>query len=325
MDIRLHKELNRMPIKFEREIGIRFFKEVAYKFNKKHSLDEYVYMSNQELRELLNLKDTLDLKKFQKDFHDNDKGIFNAVMETPDGRSISGGLLLTEVDRDQTYIKVIINPLWKDFFYSKLDIDQWHSIKGKTKEIKALQLEKPQEEKLLNMMTSVINHSIKGKYSQRLLDLLMQFKGSGEFKMSWIKFREVLEIPSKYNGYDIDRRILNPAKVELLKAGIKITKIEKKKKGRSIDSIRILFKLEKSSKFKQSQGTESSKGDPKELRKSMTAPEISELRLYKNKVNGLVHKQLPPSQRQDFITKVEAAKTLEEVNDLVLRYDIKNV
>ncbi|MGB6128856.1 MAG: replication initiation protein [Psychrilyobacter sp.] len=303
-NIRLHKELNRKPIKFHKEIGIKFFKEVVYKFNQVNTLEGEIIISNQELRTLLNLRDTLDLKKFQKDFHDNDKGIFNTVLETSDGGTIGGGLFLTKVDGNQTNIKVRINPFWKDYFYSKLDIDQWHKAKGNNERIKSLECSQEEKIKLTNLMTTVINHNVKGKYSQRLMDLLNQFLSTGKFFMNWEEFKDVMEIPMSYKASNIDQQVFNPARKELLKIGLKITNINKIKKGRSIDRIEILFKLEKTEKIRK----ESNNGIEKTVIESkimnVFGVEKNRLRIKLGKINKL--------KLNSELEKIETAEKLEE-------------
>lgn len=251
--IRISKELNRNPIQFEKELNLKMYKEIVLKINQAHNLEQEYKFSNQELREKLGLRNKEELLHFQRYFHS--EGVDRKDVFILDEKfSIGGGVFSSKVYLDEGSIGFMVNPYWKKYFYSKLDIEKWHEVKGKTKEIRALPLEEPQKDKLLNMMTTVINHSIKGKYSQRLLDLLLQFKSSGIYFENWQKFRKVLEIPEKYRASDIDRQILNVAKKELLKANIKITKIDKIKKGRKIDRIEIFFKLESEPKFKQNQG-----------------------------------------------------------------------
>lgn len=317
MNLKLHKELNREPVKFEKELNIKMYKEIVLKINQSHSLEEEFKFTNQEIREKLGIRKKEELLEFQDFFHDegSKKKIFLG------DKSITGGLFLSMVD--DKGISFMINPYVKKYFYSKLDIDQWYQVEGKKEKIKALELKEEQQEKLLNMMTTVINHSIKGKYSQRLLDLLMQFKGSGVFTMKWTEFREVLEIPENYKPGNIDQRILNPAKVELQKAGIKITKIEKKKKGRSIDSIRILFKLENNPQSKQSKGTKPSKEKSEELREPMRAPINKELEEYKAEIIELSKKQVKDDFTRGLMTvKLRAASTKDQVNEVVREYNI---
>jgi hypothetical protein len=96
---------------------------------------------------------------------------------------------------------------------------------------------------------------LKGKYTKRLYTLLMKSKNpkkldTGKLIIKYDDFKERLEIPKSYKASNIDQKILSPAKTELLKANIKITKITKIKKGRAIDIIEILFKISEPKKSK---------------------------------------------------------------------------
>ncbi len=109
--------------------------------------------------------------------------------------------------KESKQIGAMINPYHKQFIHSKYDIENWHSVKGNPKKIEKLEIATNEKEKLLGLMTTFITNEIKGKYSQRLFDLLMQFRGS-----------------------DIENRTLNKAKDEFEKIGLIINRIEKIKK-----------------------------------------------------------------------------------------------
>ena len=69
--------------------------------------------------------------------------------------------------------------------------------------------------------------------------------------MNYNKFKELLEIPESYRACDIDNQILEKSKQEFEKIGLKITKIEKIKKGRSIETIKIKFDFERKKEEKK--------------------------------------------------------------------------
>jgi plasmid replication initiation protein len=167
-----------------------------------------------------------------------------------EGDLIGGGVFSTKIYTDNR-LGVMINPYHKQYIYSKIDIDKWHSVKGNHKKINALELAEEEKNKLTGMMTTFLSDEIKGKYTQRLLDLLMQYKGSGFFIMEWDKFKEILEVPKSYRARDIDKQIMEKSKEELEKIGLKITKIEKIKKGRSIETIKIKFDFERKKEEKK--------------------------------------------------------------------------
>ncbi len=58
--------------------------------------------------------------------------------------------------------------------------------------------------------------SIKSIYSKNCYRLLKQFKSTRFLKLPIEKFRNLLDIPEKYNMSDINKRVLNPIKKELI-------------------------------------------------------------------------------------------------------------
>ncbi len=245
--IKISKDLMQEPLKFEKELGLRFFKECILKFNQIEDLDKEIIFSFEELRQNFNLHNQLDFKEFMKFFHTEIDGRKN-IFTTDKGDLIGGGVFSTKIYVDRNEIGAVVNYYHKQYIYSKCDIDKWHSVKGNPKEINKLEIPKQEKEKLLGLMTTFIADEVKGKYSQRLLDLLMQFKKTGLFVMNYDKFKELLEIPKSYKACDIDKQILGKSKEEFQKIGLLITDIEKVKDGRSIKNIKIKFKFEEKKK-----------------------------------------------------------------------------
>ena len=245
--IKVSKDLMQEPLKFEKELGLRFFKECILKFNQIEDLDKEIIFSFEELRQNFNLHNQADFKEFMKFFHTEIDGRKN-IFTTDKGDLIGGGVFSTKIYVDRNEIGAVVNYYHKQYIYSKCDIDKWHSVKGNPKEINKLEIPKQEKEKLLGLMTTFIVDEVKGKYSQRLLDLLMQFKKTGLFIMNYDKFKELLEIPKSYKACDIDTRILGKSKEEFQKIGLLITDIEKVKEGRSIKNIKIKFKFEEKKK-----------------------------------------------------------------------------
>lgn len=245
--IKVSKDLIQEPLKFEKELGLRFFKECILKFNQIEDLDKEIIFSFEELRQNFNLHNQDDFKEFMKFFHTEIDGRKN-VFTTDKGDLIGGGVFSTKIYVDRNEIGAVVNYYHKQYIYSKCDIDKWHSVKGNPKEINKLEIPKQEKEKLLGLMTTFIVDEVKGKYSQRLLDLLMQYKGSGLFVMNYDKFKELLEIPESYRACDIDNQILKKSISEFKKIGLLISDIEKVKEGRSIKNIKIKFKFEEKKK-----------------------------------------------------------------------------
>ncbi|WP_162166970.1 replication initiation protein, partial [Campylobacter fetus] len=57
--------------------------------------------------------------------------------------------------------------------------------------------------------------SLSSKYTQTLYRLLKQFKSTGYRSIKWAEFIEIMDIPTSYRMFDIERQILNPAIAEL--------------------------------------------------------------------------------------------------------------
>ena len=67
--IKVSKDLMQEPLKFEKELGLRFFKECILKFNQIEDLDKEIIFSFEELRQNFNLHNQADFKEFMKFFH----------------------------------------------------------------------------------------------------------------------------------------------------------------------------------------------------------------------------------------------------------------
>ena len=238
-ELKIHKELNQEPIRFEKELGIKFYKECIFKFNKIEDLNKEIIFNFEELRNDFNLNNQDDFKEFMRFFHNEIDGRKN-VFKTDKGDLIGGGVFSTKIYTDNR-LGVMINPYHKQYIYSKIDIDKWHSVKGNHKKINALELAEEEKKKLTGMMTTFFSDEIKGKYTQRLLDLLMQYQGSGLFIMEWERFKELLEIPKTYKAGNIDQRIINPTKEELEKIHKKMISFCEKK-ANSDDEMKIKSK-----------------------------------------------------------------------------------
>ncbi len=307
--IRVSKELIQEPLKFEKELGIRFFKECILKFNQIEDLDKEIIFSFEELRHNFNLKNPEDFKEFMRFFHTEIDGRKN-VFTTDKGDLIGGGVFSTKIYVEENKIGAVVNYYHKQYIYSKCDIDKWHSVKGNPKEINKLEIPNQEKEKLLGLMTTFIVDGVKGKYSQRLLDLLMQFKGSGVFIMNYDKFKELLDIPKSYRASDIEVRIFEKSKEEFKKIGLLITDIEKVKEGRAIKNIKIKFKFE--DKRKKAEKTNNSNNES----------------LEKTDFTGLFGKIVMKIQKvfknnwMNYMGELEECKTLEELEKFIEKYKL---
>ena len=300
-ELKIHKELNQEPIRFEKELGIKFYKECIFKFNKIEDLNKEIIFNFEELRNDFNLNNQDDFKEFMRFFHNEIDGR-KSVFKTDKGDLIGGGVFSTKIYTDNR-LGVMINPYHKQYIYSKIDIEKWHSVKGNHKKINALELAEEEKKKLTGMMTTFLSDEIKGKYSQRLMDLLMQYQGSGLFIMRWEEFKELLEIPKSYQSCNIDQQVLNPSKKELIKIGLKITKIEKVKKGRNIETIKIKFDFEKKKEEKKQDK------EPKLVEEQ--AHEITDF----DKELGKLSTELMKKKKANLIMQLSSLKTVEDIQE----------
>ena len=301
-ELKIHKELNQEPIRFEKELGIKFYKECIFKFNKIEDLNKEIIFSFDELRNNFNLNNQEDFKEFMKFFHNEIDGR-KSVFKTDKGDLIGGGVFSTKIYTDNR-LGVMINPYHKQYIYSKIDIEKWHSVKGNHKKINALELAEEEKKKLTGMMTTFFSDEIKGKYTQRLLDLLMQYQGSGLFIMEWERFKELLEIPKTYKAGNIDQRIINPTKEELEKIGLKITKIEKIKKGRSIETIKIKFDFERKKEEKK-----------QDIKDPVLVEEQAQNTTEFDKELGKLSTILMKKKKANLIMQLSSLKTLEDIQE----------
>jgi len=308
--IKMHKDLNREPIIFEKEQGVKFYKEIIYKFNKLEDLHGEVIFSFQELRENFNLRNNEQFREFIKYFHTEINGR-TQVFKTDKGDLIGGGVFSTKVYENENKIGAMINPYHKQYIFSKIDIDNWHSVKGNQEKIKALDIQEEEKIKLTGMMTTFVTGIISGKYNQRLVDLLMQFNGSGVFAMKWDAFKKILGIPDAYKSSAIDVNVLNPCVDELKKIGINISKIEKIKKSNRIESIKIIFNYR--------QIKEKSPADIKEVEYIKPAAQLSEFEKEKGRISKIVMKK----RNTTLLMNLAAIATMDELDNFKKENEIQ--
>ena len=301
--IRVSKNLIQEPLKFEKELGLRFFKDCILKFNQIEDLNKEIIFSFDELRKGYQLKNKDDFKEFMKFFHSEINGRKD-LFTTDKGDILSGGVFSSKIYIEENKIGVVINHYHKQHIYSKLEINKWHSVQGNSKKIKTLEVEKEEKEKLLGLMTTFVSDEIKGKYSQRLLDLLMQYQGSELFVMNYNKFKELLEIPESYRACDIDNQILEKSKQEFEKIGLKITEIDKIKKGRSIETIKIKFDFERKKEEKK-----------QDIKDPVLVEEQAQNTTEFDKELGKLSTILMKKKKANLIMQLSSLKTLEDIQE----------
>ena len=132
----------------------------------------------------------------------------------------------------------------------------------------------------------------------------MQYQGSGLFVMNYNKFKELLEIPESYRACDIDNQILEKSKQEFEKIGLKITKIEKIKKGRSIETIKIKFDFERKKEEKK-----------QDIKDPALVEEQAQNTTEFDKELGKLSTILMKKKKANLIMQLSSLKTLEDIQE----------
>lgn len=240
-NIRIHKEINLLPIQMRKENLVNVFYGLIEKYNLQQ---EYCHltMSKQEIWALSGLKGEYNSIKLMEIIKELTKPVTFS-----DGRSkINGSIFVTEEFENGTF-KIYASEPYRPFLFLKKDIE----LMTKAKQNKILTVTEldywdrigSKKSKFLVLLKKADILGISGKYNKRLYALLMQFKQTQKYIACWDDFKEILEIPISYKSNDIDKQILKKVRKELLKVNLKITKINKIKKGISISRIEICFKI----------------------------------------------------------------------------------
>lgn len=242
-DIRLHKELNLMNIKFGREAFVNLFYKLHKKFN---SLEEptILTMGKMEFWELLGF----DKKDYAFNYFNELIGILtqNIYFKVNEHTAIAGSVFTTKMEKDE--IKVAVTEFYKPYIFTKYELDMMRKAKNNEKlEPKDLEywdktLKTKSKELVLLSEANLLN--IKTKYGKRLYSLLGQFKHSKKYVCKMSDFKEIMEIPPSYRMSEIDKNVFTPSIKEIQeKTDIKNIKINKIKIGREIDKIEITFSV----------------------------------------------------------------------------------
>lgn len=242
-DIRFHKQLNLMPINFEKEILINVFYGVVKKFNQMNE-PGILEISKKELWELMGF----DFKEYKSSFL---REVLTALtkstsFEVNNELKIYGSIFGAKIE--ENIVKIAVGEFYKPYIFTKTDIELMTKAKNNEKmhthELDYWDNNLKHKSKKLVLLKEADILGIKGKYSKRFYTLLGQFKETGFYVVKMDKFRKIMEIPNSYRMSEIDKQVLSPAKKELRnKTGIEIIEIKKIKKGRKIDRIEFYFKF----------------------------------------------------------------------------------
>lgn len=330
--IRIHKKINLLPIQIGKENLINVFYGLIEKYNKQ---SEYkpLELTKGELWELTGFKgeyNSIYINDLINNLTKSDTYKVNSI--NPEIETISGSMFIITSYPDGR-IKINIPEDFRNLIFYKKDIDLMTKAKGKKKlSIKELDYWDrigKEKSKFLVLLKKADILGISGKYSKRLYALLTQFNKTGKYIVKWEDFKGILEIPQSYKSSDIDRQVLNKAKKELLKVGLKITKINKIKKGRSIIRIEIFFILEPTRKINSDETLEIAQpkievkkiqGLKQEIRGSMD----EDLKKFKQEIDQLAKKQLG-NKYYEFKSGLVMSNNKESINQLILKYSINKI
>ena len=213
--VKYQNELNLVPLKNFNAKQMDLFFALCARMKDKGL--ENIRFSFEELKELSDYKMTAtnafvaDLEKLYKD-------MLNLSYRTENDDEIEYFVLFNgfKIDKKQKFVEVRVNQ----------DLD--YIINGLTTEFSKFEL---------SAFTS-----IRSTYAKTLFRLLMQYRSTGYYIVNIEDFRELLDVPTSYQMFNIDQRILKPAMKELNNyfEDLEITKI-KAKKGNKIAKLEFTF------------------------------------------------------------------------------------
>lgn len=314
-DIRLHKELNLMTIKFGREIFVNLFYKLHKKFNKLYE-PTILTMGKMEFWEFLGF----ELNAYNPKYFNELIGILtqNIYFKVNEHTAIGGSVFTTKLEDDE--IKIAVTEFYKPYIFTKYELDMMRKAKNKEKlEPKELDywdktLKSKSKELVLLSEANVLN--IKTKYGKRLYTLLGQFKHSKKFICKMSKFKELMEVPKSYRMSEIDKQVFAPAIKEIQeKTDIKNIKINKIKVGREIDKIEITFSVNPREIQKIKEAEQAETIENKEVKKE----KISEFDILLSKITVKIVKF------KNFVVlneELSKATTIEELNKFIEKYTI---
>lgn len=247
--IGFNKQLNRLPICFEKEIFVNAFGWLLKEFNKwNKGLEIKERVITIKKREIWEASTTRPYTK--EEFQEFVRGLTVSKryeIDKEKGYGISGSIFVTQ-EIDEETLKIEIPSLFIPFLFYKHDINIIDKAKKKepltVKELDYWDNELKHKKQEILLLEDAELKGISGKYAKRLYMLLKQFESTGYFVMEIEQFRDVLEVPEAYTLGRINDKIIKPCKVELEKKKIYRFPEEAKGKGRrKIEKIEIYFSV----------------------------------------------------------------------------------
>lgn len=342
MSIRIHKKVNGNQITLGKDSLINTFYGLMELYNKQDTYND-LEITKQVLWELAGYSGEYKsqyIKELIKELTQS-KPFEVGNLNKLGIEAVSGSMFVITTYTEGGKVRVEVPKSFRQLLFYKKDIDLMTKAKKKLRmsveELDHWDRETKGKSKFLVLLKKADLLHIQGKYNKRLYALLMQWSYTGSYEVSMKDFKELLEIPKSYRASDIDKRILIPAKKELLKVGLKITRIIKKKEGRSITGIKISFKsIEPFEKEEDTIKNKALKGPKMESVKYRYGAEASKkpeesqepvknegLENYKAEALELAKNQIKENKRFNiFKVVIRSASRKQDIDQMLLEYGV---
>lgn len=146
--------------------------------------------------------------------------------------------------------------------------------------------------------------SLKSKYTQTLYRLLKQFRFTGFRSIKWAEFIEIMDIPTSYRMFDIERQILKPAIAELTQEAdifnqnnpifkkLIYKKIRGTGRGRPVEKIEFYFMPETNEPKEQKQNEKALQYIAQDIKKEQMLKELKRSSQEPKKINPLTGQEI---------------------------------
>lgn len=146
--------------------------------------------------------------------------------------------------------------------------------------------------------------SLKSKYTQTLYRLLKQFRFTGFRSIKWAEFIEIMDIPTSYRMFDIERQILKPAIAELTQEAdifnqnnpifkkLTYKKIRGTGRGRPVEKIEFYFMPETNEPKEQKKNEKALQYIAQDIKKEQMLKELKRSSQEPKKINPLTGQEI---------------------------------
>lgn len=146
--------------------------------------------------------------------------------------------------------------------------------------------------------------TLKSKYTQTLYRLLKQFRFTGFRSIKWAEFIEIMDIPTSYRMFDIERQILKPAIAELTQEAdifnqnnpifkkLTYKKIRGTGRGRPVERIEFYFMPETDEPKEQKKNEKALQYIAQDIKKEQMLKELKRSSQEPKKINPLTGQQV---------------------------------